>query len=116
MKWISRCGVFSVCLIWAGPGFADDAEYWRAKAVSAIAIQGVVSGEKPRPVPVSVAGRGDSRPVVTMLSAAWCVPCQRAKVELKAVESSLPFVLKVVDVDQAGWPNGVDSIPHFEWE
>lgn len=99
---------------------ADDACYWKAKAASAIAIRCVISSSellKPPPVPPPPPlAKVDARPSVTMYSAAWCAPCQRAKMELKAVEKTLPFVIKVVDVDKSGWPAGVDSIPHFEWE
>lgn len=99
---------------------ADDASYWKAKAASAIAIRCVISSAEfltpPLvPPPPSVA-TVEARPTVTMYSAAWCAPCQRAKVELKALEKTLPFVIKIVDVDDRGWPAGVESIPHFEWD
>lgn len=103
---------------------AADACYWKAKAASALAIRSVISSAEvvkppvppPGAPPPPSAAKVEARPVVVMYSAAWCAPCQRAKTELKAREKSLPFVIKLVDVDKTGWPASVDSIPHFEWD
>lgn len=92
---------------------------WQMRAAAAIAIHNVNPQplEHLRPEPSnlpSVQKPHSERPRVTMYSATWCVPCQKAKAELQG--KSLPFELKIVDVSHGGQPDWCDSIPAFAWQ
>lgn len=93
-----------------------ESDYWRSKVASAIAIETSLRTDTAEPSPPAETKEKaePAKLIVVMYSAKWCAPCQRAKAELKGAK--LPFELQIIDVDQAGWPGGLDTIPHFEWD
>jgi thiol-disulfide isomerase/thioredoxin len=81
----------------------------RANAALVVATKPVeVAVTKPEPTKAAI------KSVVRFYSASWCAPCKAAKATLN--QAKLPFTLEAIDVDVHGWPLGVDTIPHFEWD
>ena len=88
----------------------------RIRAAAAIAIQNAVARDGPGPSSghaASPATPAASKPVVTMYTANWCVPCRRAKAEL--ARATLPFSVREQDVSQGGQPEWCEALPAFAW-
>ncbi len=105
----------ALVLMWdiTNPAFGDQRDLLRARAAAAIAIHNAsVKPDAPTP-PVKSAPQVTQRMVVTMYTATWCAPCQRAKAEL--IGGKLPFDVQYQDVSRGGQPGWCESIPAFAW-
>lgn len=119
LDWLLMCVVVSVILT-AAVGlskiYGDDAhnaEYWRAKVATAIAIQGNENSTTtlaPKP-PEAVA----NLPEMTMFSIPGCVPCVRAETDDKDGKFKGLFTLKKWDVTIREAPIPADLFPVFYW-
>jgi hypothetical protein len=99
--------------VYSASAIAAEVDVLRVRAAAAIAIHNATFANETATPVIDVSTKAATRPIVTMYSATWCLPCQRAKAELQT--ATLPFDVQVTDVSHGGQPEWCESLPAFGW-